>query len=185
MSENIHRRRFIALTALSAVSSIAIVKNAKAQQQPLPQTGATLKNDTTPAPKRPPRPDPLAAELVKEWVGKAHSDFAYIKAAFEKEPRLLNAAWDWGGGDFETALEAAGHVGNKEIANFLLAQGARMNVFCAAMLGKLDIVKSILTTFSDLKESKGPHGLQLMHHAKKGGAEAQAVLDYLVLIDAK
>ena len=87
--------------------------------------------------------------------------------------------------DFETALEAAGHVGNKEIARFLLEHGARMNIFCAAMLGQLDLVKAILTAFPDLKESKGPHGLQLIHHAKKGGDDAKAVLDYLTSIGAK
>jgi hypothetical protein len=60
-----------------------------------------------------------------------------------------------------------------------------MNIFCAAMLGKLDIAKAILTAYPDLKTSKGSHGLKLLHHAKKGGADAQAVLDYLISMGAK
>ncbi len=76
-------------------------------------------------------------------------------------------------------------MGNKEIANFLISRGARMNIFCAAMLGRLDVVKSILTSYPDLKTSKGPHGLQLLHHATKGGTDAAPVLEYLKSIDAQ
>lgn len=100
------------------------------------------------------------------------------------QPNLLNATWDWGNGDFETAIEGAAHVGNKQIAEFLISKGARINIFCAAMLGKLDIVKSTLTTFPNLKTSKGPHGLMLLHHAEKGGESAKAVLEYLKSIGA-
>lgn len=126
-----------------------------------------------------PKPPALAPELVREFVGKAHSDLARVKELYTQEPNLLNAVWDWGGGDFESALEAAGHVGNREIAEFLLSKGARMNIFCAAMLGELDIVKSTLTRFPDLKTSKGPHGFMLLHHAQKGGERAVNVLSYL------
>ena len=131
------------------------------------------------------KPDPLEKELVKEFVIKGHGDLNRVKELLEKEPGLLNASWDWGGGDFETALEGAGHVGNKEIANFLLQMGARMNIFCAAMLGRLDIVKGYLALYPELKFSKGPHGLQLLHHAKKGGDEALPVLEYLQSIGAQ
>ena len=60
-----------------------------------------------------------------------------------------------------------------------------MNVFCAAMLGQLEIVKGILALHPGLKLSKGPHGLQLLHHAKQGGPEASAVLEYLQSIGAE
>lgn len=145
--------------------------------------GLTTLIGQTPQPKKP-KSDPLPGELVKEWVGKAHSDFARVQELFAQEPQLLNASWDWGGGDFETALEAAGHVGNREIAEFLLAKGARMNVFCAAMLGRLDIVKAVLLAYPELKHSAGPHGLKLMHHASKGGDAAKKVLKYLQKIGA-
>ena len=130
------------------------------------------------------KPPALPPELVKEFVTKAHNDLDRVKVLLAQEPGLLNAWWDWGGGDFETAMEAAGHMGLQDTANFLLSNGARMNIFCAAMLGKLGIVKGMLTAFPELKNSKGPHGLKLIHHATKGGAEAVEVLSYLKSIGA-
>lgn len=133
------------------------------------------------APANPPkeRPAPLAPDLVKEFVTVGHGDFERVKALLTREPTLLNAAWDWGGGDFETALEAAGHVGNRPIAEFLISKGARMNLFCAVMLGQLELVRATLDANPALLESKGPHGLSLIHHAKKGGDGAAKVLAYL------
>jgi hypothetical protein len=130
------------------------------------------------------RPAPLPADLVKEFVIAGHGNLAKVTEMLDKQPGLLNATWDWGGGDYETAIEGAGHVGNKELAEYLLSKGARMNIFCAAMLGKLDIVQSTLTTFPNLKTSKGPHGLMLLHHAQKGGDAAKLVLEYLTSIGA-
>jgi len=131
------------------------------------------------------KPPPLKPDLVKEFVIAGHGNLEKTKALLTLEPGLLNACWDWGGGDFETAIEGAGHIGSKDVANYLLSQGARMNIFCAAMLGRLDVVKAILLINPDLKNSKGPHGLQLIHHATKGGDSAKEVLDYLQSIGAK
>lgn len=128
--------------------------------------------------------EPIKPELVREFVAKAHGDLNRVKELLSQEPNLLNAAWDWGGGDFETALGAAGHTGKVEIAEFLLAKGARMDIFAAAMLGKLDIVKSTLEAYPELKSSKGPHGLTLLHHARQGKERAQAVLDFLSSVGA-
>ena len=131
------------------------------------------------------KPPTLQPELVKEFVIAGHGNLEKVKQMLAQQPALLNACWDWGGGDFETAIEGAGHTGSKDCANYLLANGARMNVFCGAMLGKLDFVKALLTAFPNLKESRGPHGLQLIHHAAKGGDNAKDVLVYLQLINAK
>jgi hypothetical protein len=122
---------------------------------------------------------------VQEFVRVAHSNITKVKELLDKQPNLLNAAWDWGNGDYETGMNAAGHMGNVEIAEFLLSKGARMDIFCAAMLGKLDIVKPILDAYPNLKTSKGPHGLKLLHHADKGGANAKNVLEYLKGIGAE
>lgn len=46
-------------------------------------------------------PPALNPELVNEFVLKAHGDFDTVKRLLEQEPELLNAAWDWGGGDLE------------------------------------------------------------------------------------
>ncbi|HQX00881.1 MAG TPA: hypothetical protein PLQ94_02150, partial [Anaerolineales bacterium] len=53
----------------------------------------------------------LELNIVEEFVGKAHGNFDRIKEMLTQEPALVNATWDWGGGDFETALGAASHMG--------------------------------------------------------------------------
>src|SRR5512134_4040501 len=89
----------------------------------------------------------LEAALVQEFVGKAHGDLNRVQDLLAVEPALVNATWDWGGGDFETALGAAAHMGRSDIANFLLEHGARLDIFAAAMLGKLEIVKAALMAY--------------------------------------
>lgn len=121
----------------------------------------------------------LDAKLVQEFVGNAHGDLNRVKELLAGEPGLINATWDWGGGDFETALGAASHMGRRDIAEFLLANGARLDIFAAAMLGKLDIVKAALSAYPDAIKTPGPHGIPLIAHAQAGGEEAKPVLEYL------
>jgi hypothetical protein len=125
-----------------------------------------------------PRPA-LDAKLVQEFVGNAHGDLNRVKELLAQESGLINATWDWGGGDFETALGAASHMGRRDIARFLLDQGARLDIFAAAMLGQLDIVKAALTAYPDTLKTPGPHGIPLIAHAQAGGEEAKSVLEYL------
>jgi hypothetical protein len=70
-------------------------------------------------------------------------------------------------------------MGRKDIAEFLLGHGARLDIFAAAMLGKLDIVKSALAAFPDAIKTPGPHGIPLIAHAQAGGEDAKSVLEYL------
>lgn len=123
--------------------------------------------------------DPLPAEKVKEFVIAGHGNFEKVKTMLQEFPTMLYATWDWKDGDFETALEGAGHVGNKEIANYLIAAGARTNMFVLTMLGKTQIVKPFLETFPAYINARGPHGLTLLHHAQKGGEDAKELLEYL------
>lgn len=122
---------------------------------------------------------PLKLELVKEFVTAGHNNLDRVKEMLANEPGLLNATWDWKAGDFETALGGAGHMGRKDIANYLLEQGARMDIFVAAMLGKLEIVKAMLAAFPNALHSKGPHGITLLKHAQAGKEDAAAVAEYL------
>ena len=121
----------------------------------------------------------LDLKLVEEFVGVAHGNFARVKEMLEEEPALVNATWDWGGGDFETALGAAAHMGNKQVAIYLLEHGARLDIFAAAMFGNLAVVKAALEAYPDAVNTPGPHGIPLYVHAEAGGADAKAVLDYL------
>lgn len=126
------------------------------------------------------RPAALAADLVRDFVQKAHADLAATEAMLSEQPALLNATWDWGGGDFECAVGGAGHMGNRQIAQFLIAQGARFDIFVAAMLGKIDVVRSALAVWPDLVHLKGPHGISLLRHARAGGDPAAAVAELLI-----
>lgn len=123
-------------------------------------------------------PKAIDPKIVNEFVKVAHSDLDRVKEMIKEYPLLLNSSWDWGGGDFETALGAAGHMGLKETANFLLSLGARVDIFVLTMLGKTDIVKAILKDYPTLLNSKGPHGFTLLHHAEKGGKESEKLLKY-------
>ena len=121
----------------------------------------------------------LEMTLVQEFVGKAHADLDSVKELLEREPALINSSWDWGGGDWETGLGAAAHMGRRDIATYLLEHGARLDLFAAAMLGNLDIVKATLETYSDALDIPGPHGIPLIAHALAGGNEAMPVYEYL------
>lgn len=116
---------------------------------------------------------------VQEFVGNAHGDLDAVRAALGADPTLANAAWDWGDGDWETGLGAAAHMGRRDIAELLVAHGARMDVFAAAMLGDVDVVKAILAAHPEARGSLGPHGIPLRAHAEAGGEQARAVLELL------
>ena len=124
----------------------------------------------------PPRLDP---ETVQSFVAHAHGDLDVVSSLLTEEPRLVTAAWDWGGGDWETGLGAAAHMGRRQIALYLIEHGARLDLFAAAMLGYFDIVSAVLSDFPEMRDAKGPHGIPLVEHARVGGADARAVLELL------
>jgi hypothetical protein len=70
-------------------------------------------------------------------------------------------------------------MGRRDIAEYLLERNARMDVFAAAMLGQLDIVKAAVAAFPNIVHVPGPHKIPLIVHAEKGGAQAAAVLEFL------
>lgn len=126
------------------------------------------------------RPPALAPELVRDFVIAGHGNLEKVKEMLGQEPTLINAAWDWGGGDWETALGGAAHVGNREIAQYLLANGSRFDLYAAAMLGELTLVKQALAIFPNLAHTPGPHGIPLLAHAQRGGEQARPVAEYLL-----
>jgi hypothetical protein len=128
---------------------------------------------------KPPKPAQLPDEMVKEFVRVGHNDLPEVQRMLQERPGLLNACWDVGGGDFETALEGAGHVGDREIAEYLIGQGARANIFVLTMLGHTAVVKGLLSAHPHLLRSKGPHGLTLLHHAQRGGEPAAELLTHI------
>jgi len=123
------------------------------------------------------RPPALPDEQVFEFVRAAHVDVDRTQEMLREEPGLLNATWDWGGGDFETALGGASHMGSREIAGLLLDHGARIDLFCAATMGMLEVVRSVVEVYPRAVEWKGPHGISLLRHAVLG--EAERVAEFL------
>lgn len=141
---------------------------------------------TTPAiPPPPQKGPPLDKELVKEFVSIAHSDFEKVKTMLKESPDLLNSCHNWTDWDWEDAIGAAGHMGHRDMALYLLDLGARPTIHVASMLGQIEVVKSFITAFPQMKTALGPHKLGLLHHAEKGGIQAKEVFDYLKLIGVK
>ncbi len=124
--------------------------------------------------------EPYPVSLVKEFVLAGHFDLEKVKNMLGDYPNLIYSRHDWGNGDFEEAIEGAGHKGNKEIANYLIESGARVNLFVLTMLGKTDLVKPALEAYPNLIFSKGAHGLTLLHHAQVGGEDSKMLYDYLI-----
>jgi hypothetical protein len=116
--------------------------------------------------------------LVQDFVIFAHMDLGMVKKLLEKEPGLINAFMDWGAGDWESALGGASHMGRRDIVEFLLEKGARIDIFCAAMMGQLDAVKAFLTLQPKLIDARGPHGFTLHFHAQLA-QDGGKTLDYL------
>ena len=139
--------------------------------------GAAATPGGTRSPDDLPRND---AERVQRVVGASHGNIDLVRALVSEQPALAKASWDWGFGDWETALGAASHTGRREIAEFLIGSGARPTLFSAAMLGAIDTVRAFLTADPELHTLHGPHGISLFRHARAGGAEAQPVVDYLL-----
>jgi hypothetical protein len=124
---------------------------------------------------------PLAyqKDIVRKFVGAGHSNLEVVKELLLEYPNLIYSSHDWGGGDFETAIGAGGHVGYKEMVNFLIGKGARPTLHALTMLGKTELVKPTLEVYPQMINTLGPHGFTFLHHALKGGDEAAELVIYL------
>jgi hypothetical protein len=116
--------------------------------------------------------------MVQDFVVFAHMDLAMVKKLVEKEPAIINAMMDWGAGDWESGLGGASHMGRRDIVEYLLEKGARIDIFCAAMMGQLDAVRAFLTLQPKLIDARGPHGFTLHFHAQLAD-DGGKTLDYL------
>ena len=168
MNQSLTRKKFLLTGGIAAVASLLPRPVAVGQTSPAPD-----------APKIPDRGPQMDSAHVKQFVIAGHGNLPQVKEMLAAEPSLINGAWDWGGGDFETALGGASHMGRRDIAEFLLEHNARLDLFAAAMLGQLDIVKAAVAAFPGIVKVPGPHKIPLIAHAEKGGAPAVAVLDFL------
>ena len=118
-------------------------------------------------------------EMVREMVSVSHGNMKRVRELVEAHPSLAKASWDWGFGDWEAAIDAASHVGNREIAEYLIGKGARPTLFTAAMLGQLEVVKGLIAAHPGVQRCAGPHSISLLAHARNGGSPAKEVYQYL------
>lgn len=107
-------------------------------------------------------------EIVAEMVGASHFNLDRVRELVTNRPELARATWDWAFGDWETALGAASHVGRRDIAAFLMHNGARPDIFTYAMLGEYVAVKAMIEATPGIESIFGPHGISLLQHAKAG-----------------
>ncbi|MFT3911516.1 MAG: hypothetical protein QM737_18980 [Ferruginibacter sp.] len=128
----------------------------------------------------------IQLDIASEVVGVSHFDLDRLKVLVNARPELAKANWDWGFGDWESAIGAASHVGRKDIVDYLISMGAVPNIFTYAMLGELEMVRSIITLTPGIQKNFGPHGITLLQHAKTGlqtagvdKAKAQQLINYL------
>jgi len=112
-------------------------------------------------------------ELIDQFVGNAHGNFAVVKELLEQHPDLLNANASWN----EYAIEAAAQTAQVEIAEYLLSKGAPLDICTAAMLGRLEQVKSMLQADPNLIGARGAHGIPLMYFPVIRGH--RAIADFL------
>ena len=153
------RKRFLQTLGLAATGALFSLRPSNAQTPPPSPASAT--------PDRGPQIDP---QLIKRFVIAGHAQLETVRQMLAEQPALINGVWDWGGGDFETALGGASHMGRRDIAEFLLEKGARIDLFAAAALGKLDIIKAAVAAYPEIVHVRGPHTIPLIMHAEKGGS---------------
>lgn len=162
----VNRRTFVASTA-GVIASSAVTPS------PGHAHGLIGRVDPTAFPQQDP-------ELVQGVVGASHANFDRVKELVEAYPELAKSSWDWGFGDWESALGAASHTGRREIALLLIEHGARPNLFSAAMLGQVDVVRAFVQASPGIQRIPGPHGIPLLAHAAAGREQAADVHTYLL-----
>jgi hypothetical protein len=153
------RRRFIKSSAISILGITAF--GSATANSILP--GSIITNFEDPLFYRYPA---VNDEITRGIVGASHANIDRVKELLNKRPELACAAWDWGFGDYETALGAASHVGRRDIAELLISHGARPDIFTIAMMGMLNAVKELVEHIPGIQSRTGPHGITLLQHAK-------------------
>ncbi len=161
--KNKNSRRQFMVKSITATSAIGIAPLTLIAEENKPDE---ISKSEKREPKRKP---PLNSNIVFEFVRMAHFNLDRVKEMLALEPKLVNAAWDWGAGDWETGLGGASHVGNRNIARYLLSKGSRKDIFCASMLGETDVVEALVNVDSSIVNVRGPHGYTLLYHVASSG----------------
>lgn len=171
--ENLTRRQLCAGLVLAPVAVLAQEKSKG------PTEAAFTRDYPEPGFKPSWKTPQLNRAQIQDFIIYAHSDLEMTKKLLDREPMLVNAFMDWGAGDWESALGGACHMGRRDIVELLLERGARMDIFCATMMGQLEAVKAFLTLQPKLIDARGPHGFNLHFHGQLAGKDADRMVAYL------
>jgi len=112
---------------------------------------------------------PLSTDHVREFVIAGHGNLEKVRKMLAERPELLNAAYDWTANDHETAIQGAAQFGSVSIAEYLLENGAPLEICTAAMLGRREEVKKRIRDNPDDIKTTGAHGIPLLTHAVWSG----------------
>jgi len=104
-------------------------------------------------------------EQIRDFVIAGHGNLPRVRELMMENPGLLNTRYQWGENDSETAIQAAAQSGSTAVAEYLLAQGAPLEICTAAMLGRTKDVKAMLEKDPSLIKARGAHGISLIAHA--------------------
>jgi ankyrin repeat protein len=110
---------------------------------------------------RPYRPVSIVGvPLTEQWafVGKGHFDLEAIQRGLAAHPELVHASAT----TTELAVEAAGHVGQREIVELLLEHGAAYSMPAAIVRGKPAEITALLDHEPDRIHERGPHDFPLL-----------------------
>ncbi len=92
-----------------------------------------------------------------------------VQQMLDETSELLNVSYQWGENDWESAIQAAAHLGNVSIAEYLLSKGAPLEICTAAMLGRKAEIESLLAKDTSLIKQTGAHGISLLAHSAFNG----------------
>ena len=111
-------------------------------------------------------------DQIDQFVAACHGNFEVVREQLAKQPELLNTRSSLD----ESPLGAAAHVGNREIAEYLIEQGADVDLPAVAMLGDLEAIEGLLDHDADAANGAGAHGIPVLFHAVAGGSVAAVEL---------
>ena len=114
----------------------------------------------------------VSQQTIDAFVGAAHGNLNAVKELLAGQSGLINAHASWD----ETALGAAAHTAQREIAGLLLSVGAPMDICTATMLGLRERVARFLRDDAGLAQARGAHGLPVLYYAAISGQREAAEL---------
>jgi ankyrin repeat protein len=111
----------------------------------------------------------IPVEIVREFVIAGHGNLTRLQQMLDETPGLLNMKYQWGENDWESAIQAAAHLGNVSVVKYLLSKGAILEICIAAMLDRKDDIESFLATDGSLIKQTGAHGIPILAHSAFNG----------------